>query len=163
MVTIKSYAHRFEIFVKLLFFCTSTYTVTKWLIKFIPPITTMPITHRLAGLFVDSVGIIVLIFGLISFVRLMRCFQNGEIFSQSAITHLQRITKIALIWALYTPINGSLLSIIMSLQNPPGQRLITVTFWLHDVINIFIFGLFVIIVSIMKEGSRLQQEQDLTI
>lgn len=118
---------------------------------------------RILGFLIDGVAFFILIWGFITLIKLMNYFSKGEIFSQQTINLFSRLSKLAFTWAIYTPIKDSFITTIMSLQNPPGHRIIQFAFTSSDIFNIFIFGFFVVISLIMQEGYKLKSEQDLTV
>lgn len=93
----------------------------------------------------------------------MRCLRRGEIFSQGTVFLFKRLSILALAWAVYMPVRNTLLTLVESLQYPAGARIISFTFGSDDIINIFIFGFFLVITSLMQEASALKEEQELTV
>jgi hypothetical protein len=183
MKNIKVYARRLEVFSYLLlpvlvvrvllkWFCDSvsgmdtlffSYNGSAQPFESIKNLSEIPMLHRILGLLFDGASVALLIGGLVGIAQLMRCFQSGDIFSVRTTTLLHKISKLALCWAVYTPINYMLLSLVTTLHNPVGQRAISVSFGSNDIVNIFVFGFFMIILSLMQEACRLKQDQDLTV
>jgi len=118
---------------------------------------------RLLGAFIDSISIALLLWGCICFIRLLRYYQRGEIFTADTLALFNKMSRIAFAWALYEPVNFTLLSIITSLANPAGQRVIAVGLTSNDLVHIVIVGLFMIITSLMQEAYTLKNEHDLTV
>lgn len=118
---------------------------------------------RILGFIIDAPAFSILILGFTTLIKLMHCFKQGEVFSEQTINLFNKLSKLAFIFAIYSPIKDSIITTIVSLQNPPGQRIIQFAFTSSDIINIFIFGFFVIISKIMQEGYKIKSEQDLTV
>jgi len=176
MQTVKIYARRLELLSKGLMLATPVFFCIKWFHDKFPLdndrmdfgietmiLREMPIPHRLLGMLVDSVSAMLLMSGLLIFMRLMQRYQAGEIFSTRALGGLEKLSKYAFVWAVYSPLSASILSVVTTLHNPPGSRMLTIGFGMHDIANIFIFGCLCVIASVMREGNALQSEQDLTV
>jgi hypothetical protein len=131
--------------------------------SFLGKIAQIPATHRLLGFLVDGISVALIFFGIITFVRIMRCLRQGDIFSRKTVFLFRRLSILALLWAVYTPVRNTLLTLVESLHNPAGQRIIAFTFGSDDVVNIFILGFFLVITSVMQEASALKEEQELTV
>jgi len=125
----------------------------------------MPLSHRLMALFVSCISLAILCRGIIVFNRLMQSFYQGELFSQATAQQLHTLSKVALAWAVYTPIQSTLLGLITTLHHGIGKKMITlsISFGTHDMINLMVFGAFVLATGLIQEGSKLKQEQDLTV
>ena len=144
----------------------SSYTLGNFFQDYQPSdhiITTMPLLHRLIGMLVDSIssGSLLIILWLIT--SIMNQFQKSETFSFSVVTLFTTISKLAFSLAIYTPINRSLLSVITSWHNGPGQRILTVSFGSADLFNILIFGFLMVMTLLMQYGTTLQNEHNLTV
>lgn len=119
--------------------------------------------QRLLGFVADGISMAILITAIYYAIRLMRCFRHGEIFSLHTICLLKNISKLALLWALYGPINIFIMSNFV-LTTSPEQRALTMAFATDDVIlKLIFFGFFFVIALMMQEGYRLKSEQDLTV
>ena len=123
----------------------------------------MPFLHRVLGMIIDSFSFGLLFFIFLLVARLMNYFQQGEIFTAATVMLISLIGKTTFYLALYTPINRIILSLVISLHNPPGQRFISASFEPSDVFNILAFGFFMVITLLMREGNFLQEEKNLTV
>lgn len=128
-----------------------------------PTIITMPLAHRLMAMIVDGISASLLIMILFLIIVIMQRIQQREIFSASIAHSFSKISKLAFAFAIYTPISQSLLSVITTLQNAPGQRILSISFGSAELFNIFIFGFFMVITLLIQQGTSLQNEQNLTV
>lgn len=124
---------------------------------------TLTVSQKLIGFFVSGISTGLIIFALFLIIKLMKFIQKNEYFSLHAIGLLKRITKIALLYTIYTPLCNTILSVILSFNNPPGQRVITLTFGSAEILNIIIFCFMFLIMTIFQKGYELKHEQELTI
>ena len=118
---------------------------------------------RITASLIDSISLILFIWGSICFIRLLRLYYRDEIFSAHTLALYATISRIAFVWTLYSPIKFTLLSMVTTLANPTGQQIIAVAISSNDLYHIFITGFFVWITSIMKTAYKLKQEQELTV
>lgn len=123
----------------------------------------MPFFHRLIGMIIDGFSFGLLIFIFLLVIKLMNYFQQNEIFTSATVAIISLIGKMTFYLALYTPINRTILSLVMSWHNPPGQRFISASFEPSDMFNILAFGFFMVITLLMREGNFLQEEKNLTV
>jgi hypothetical protein len=178
--SIKSRARFLELF---LFFCipliigSFIYTWTYGMIKdfsatdglsaLLPPPTictaSLSMFERLLGMFVDGVSVFLLVWALFCFIRILQGFQRGEIFAQHTLYLFAKMSRVVFAWALYDFFESIPLSLATTISHPVGHRVLGVSITSSNVINIFIVGCFLVISSIIYEGVRLKNEQDLTI
>lgn len=123
----------------------------------------IPFTHRLIGLFIDSFALGIICAGIIAFNRLMNRFREGDFFTSDIIQLLNTLSKLALCWAVYNPLRTTLLSVVTTLHKGVGSRIISVELGTKDIINVFIFICLILITALMQESFKLKKEQDLTI
>lgn len=119
--------------------------------------------QKISGFVVDSIGTALLVYVLILVIKLMKYIIEQKYFTFQNISILQKISKLALLYVLYFPISGVLLSIITTVHKGPGKRIISVAFSHHDIFNIMILCFMFIIITIFKKGYELEYEQKLTI
>ena len=123
----------------------------------------LPQAQRLAGFVIDGVGI-----GLICAIwwqlqRILKIFRSGEYFSPSVVGRFYNIGKLVLSSAVYGIAANMLLSLVYTLHNPAGQRVITLSIGNSDLLRVMAGVLFLLLMAIMKEGSKLENEHKLVI
>jgi hypothetical protein len=126
-------------------------------------VPTMPFAHRLLGMLIDSmvVGLLITIFWLISMI--MKKCENNETFSAATVTLFSNLSKYAFYLAIYTPINRMILSIVITMHNAPGHKVLTASLGSADLFNIFIFGIFMVMTLLLQQATNLQNEHNLTV
>ena len=127
------------------------------LTKSISPLT------KTFGVIIDLVPFFIFFLGIYYFIKILDHLKKGDIFSTDVFYIFKKLTRIALIWVIYHPLSYTLLGLVMTLNNPKGHRYLIVEFSFSDALNILLFGLFLIITSLMHEGLKLKKEQDLTV
>ncbi len=127
------------------------------LTKSISPLT------KTFGVIIDLVPFFIFFLGIYYFIKILDHLKKGDIFNTDVFYIFKKLTRIALIWVIYHPLSYTLLGLVMTLNNPKGHRYLVVEFSFSDALNILLFGLFLIVTSLMHEGLKLKKEQDLTV
>jgi len=124
---------------------------------------TPSIPLRLLAATVEGISVLLFLWGCIYFIKLLNLYCKGELFSQKILMFYRKIVWIGFLWTLYSPIKLSLLSVISTINNPAGQRLLSVTLRGEDIFHIFVVGSFLVLHSLTREAYKLKQEHDLTV
>lgn len=105
----------------------------------------------------------IIMYALSLLIQLFKNYENNEIFSYKNALAYQKLGYCVFYWVLGSIIHNTLLSLIISFNNPPGERMITVSFVGIDFLTI-VFGLVVLIVSwVMKEAYLIANENSHTV
>ena len=129
-------------------------------------LTHSPVNHipsvilRVVAATIDGVSALLFLWGAIYFIKLLTLYCKTEFFSANILTLYRKIIWIGFIWTLYNPLKHTLLSLVTTITNPPGQRILSVCFRSEDLFHIFIVGSFVILNALMHEAYKIKQEQD---
>jgi len=118
---------------------------------------------KLLAMMVEGVSVALLLIGCIYFFKLLDFYSKGEFFSKNVLGYYRKILWTAFLWTLYGPIKLTILSILTTINNPPGQRTLSVILGSEDLLHILIVGSLLVINLLMQEAFKLKQEQDLTV
>jgi hypothetical protein len=186
MTTIKRYSYLLEILGILAIFCTIGSFIAKWSYllgaysssnfftrmvaqEYAPFLTPSLLTKKflltdIAALLVDAIAPLLLIIAISCFIKLLHYYRASDnIFSTEALTRYKKVCRYALLWTLYNPINSMLLTLLLTLSNPPGHRFCQITLGSDDVAHAFIVGFFYFVALIMQEAATIKNEIDLTV
>jgi len=118
---------------------------------------------RLFAFLADMIPVSVVIFGLFRLRILFSLYEKALIFTEQNVDCFRSLGRALILWAVCDVIRTSLLSVILTLQNPPGQRMITVSFDSGEFTGVFV-GIVVLIISwVMDEGRKIEEEQALIV
>ncbi len=123
----------------------------------------LPWYLRLSGFLCDGVAVGIIALGFWYFIKLMAQLKKGDIFSIDVIELLNKLARVIFWFALYIPINRTLITLIATMQNPPGQRFLVATINFTDIFTLAASWFFVILTSLMRESRQLQEDRDLTV
>lgn len=112
----------------------------------------------LGAIVISSVPLIALASGLNNLRRLFQGYARGEYFSISAAVHLGKVGRGVILWVVSSFICTPLLSILVTLHAPPGQRLFTVSFTSADFVALFLAGCIAVVARILLRASEVDSE-----
>lgn len=105
-----------------------------------------------------AVPVAVMLWGLVNVRSLFGEFVHGRVFTASTATYLQRFGVAVLAQGALGPITATALALALSLNNPPGQRLLVLTFSSNDYVSVIVGGVLIAVAAVMREASRLADE-----
>ena len=116
-----------------------------------------PGSRLLAGAIV-AVPVGVMVLGLWHVRALFREFAAGRVLTESAARHLQIFGATVLAQAPLGPLTSIALTVGLTIANPPGQRMLAVSFSIHDYFALIVGGVLFAAASVMREAARLADE-----
>lgn len=131
----------------------------------IKALTQAPLTleTRLLAL-AASLGLsFILVYALVLLVRLFKNYERQEIFNFENTVLYTKLARTIFYWVIGNFIYTGALSVILSFNNPPGERVLELSFTGIDIMTLFLGVVVVIISWVMKEGYEISQEHSQTI
>lgn len=123
----------------------------------------LPLPTRLAGFAITLIPSGIMIFGIIILMRLFQLYQDGRIFHSENVTYLQTLSRTLIIFCIAGIITDALLSVVLTLHHPQGQRMISLGLEGQDFTLLIVGYIMATIARVMQEGCRLQEEHSLTV
>jgi len=123
----------------------------------------LPWSTRLLGL---AVSLISVGFGMLSLwwlIRLFSCFASGEFFTENTVKYIHRLGWTMVAGVVAAPIHEALLTLVLTIHNPPGQRMISISFESTDIQELVTAGIIILVSWIMEEGRKLREIDELTV
>lgn len=126
------------------------------------PITgDLPAFSRLLAFFTDLLPLSVLVYGLQVLARLFRLYENGIIFAKANVDCFNRLGRAMIIWMGCHFLSNSLISTVLTLHHPPGQRMITVGLEGSDFGALFVGGIVLTVTWVMDEARKIKEDQEM--
>jgi cellulose synthase/poly-beta-1,6-N-acetylglucosamine synthase-like glycosyltransferase len=120
-------------------------------------------TTRFFGFLASLIPLAVKMAGLYVLIKLFRLYENAEIFSSHNVACFRNLGRILMLWVISQLIYIPLISLVITYNNPPGERAIAVSLGSTD-LTALIVGVILLVVSwVMDEGRKLEDEQRLTV
>ncbi|RAI44891.1 DUF2975 domain-containing protein [Rhodoplanes roseus] len=110
----------------------------------------------LAMIYAVPLGI--MIWGLWQVRALFRDFAAGHVFTGDAAQRLRLFGLSVLLQGPLGPLTATVLALVLSLGNPPGQRYLVLTFSINDYVALIVGGVLIAIAAVMREAVRLADE-----
>lgn len=114
---------------------------------------------KFLALSVSAIPMTIKIAGVWILIKLFRLYEQGHIFTSSNVGCVRNLGKILIIWFVSTPIHIALLSIVLTFQNEPGERILAVRLESADVTALLVGVMLLVISWVMDEGRKLEDEQ----
>ena len=119
---------------------------------------TLTLGARFGALIVSTVSLGLVALALWTAASLFASFAAGQIFVPETGTRLRRLGLLLLLHAVLSPIVRTLISVIVTIGNNPGQRALAVSFSSQDLIVPLIAILLVMLGHIMAEAARIAED-----
>lgn len=113
---------------------------------------------RLLALLASTLHLGFLVFALWTVARLFRAFSSGAIFVPETGTLLRRIGVYLLLFAALAPVFRTLIGVIVTLANAPGQRALSISFGSQELVIGLIAALLVMLGHIMAEAAHIADD-----
>lgn len=108
-----------------------------------------------------TVGVDMLVFFFL--VKLFRLYSRGDIFSRENVRYIKLVGYTLLIGQALSPISGALTTIVLTINNPVGKRMVSVGLGDWNISKIIIALMIIVVSWIMDEGRKLKEEEALVI
>jgi len=95
--------------------------------------------------------------------RLFGLYAKGRIFTGDNVRCFHKVGRALIWWAGASFIHVPLSSVIMTLENGPGKRMLTVALSSDQAITLLLGGVVLLVSWVMDEGRKLEEDQALTI
>jgi hypothetical protein len=126
----------------------------------VPP---LPFTARCLGFVVTLIPMGVAMCGAFYLMQLFALYEQGHIFMMDNVRCFKKLSYVLIWWFVAGILYNSLLSVALTLHNPPGQRIMILELSSSDLTALLLGGILAVIAWVMEEGRKLQEDQDLTV
>ena len=116
--------------------------------------------NKLLGAVISAIPVGLLMYGVWQLRKLFAQFRQGQLFSESGASHLHAFAFMLLLSMLLTPVVGGLLSVVLTMSNPPGERALVLSLGSDNFEQLFLAGTLFAISWILREGCRLREENE---
>lgn len=123
----------------------------------------LPVKLQLVGFIVSLLPLSALTYGLLNLRKLFSFYKDGVIFSFEHVTLFRNTAQALVLWVVSSIIYESAKSVLFSIGNPPGNRVLSVGFSSAEMATLVVGGIVFFIAWIMDEGRILTEEKELTV
>lgn len=123
----------------------------------------LPGLTRFFAFLVDLIPLGAVMYGLGRLRSLFLLYENGLIFTEQNVRCFRSLGRTLIVWVVCHVVRTTLLSVILTIDNPPGKRIIALMFDSGDFAGVFV-GVVVLTISwVMDEGRKIQEDQALIV
>jgi hypothetical protein len=123
----------------------------------------LPRLSRFFGFLADLIPLGVMIYGLRRLRELFSLYERGLIFTADNVQCYRSLGRILFVWVACNVLNHTLLGLVLTIDNPPGHRLLVLALNSGDFTGMFVGAVVLTVSWIMDEARKIQEEQALII
>ncbi|WP_210645414.1 DUF2975 domain-containing protein [Pseudomonas sp. Tri1] len=112
----------------------------------------------LGGIFLSSIPLLALASGLANLRKLFKRYAQGQYFSSEAAVYLGKAGRAVALWVLLDFLCEPFLSLLMTINAPVGQRLLTLSITAPSFVALFLAACIAIIARILSQASEVDSE-----
>jgi len=118
----------------------------------------LSMSEKALGFLVSLIPVGIKLFILYSLIRLFKLYEQGHIFSEKHVRYIRHIGYSLLLSQIITPIYQGLMGLVLTWRNPPGERLVSMSFDQSNLGIMFMAFMIIFISWIMAEGCKLGKQ-----
>lgn len=123
----------------------------------------LPLNSRLIALAGGIPAIVVLVLALIGLKRLFALYERGIYFQAENVALFRLLARLAFCSVIADVINKTVLELARTINNPPGERLISIGLSSDHLKLMIVAAIIMIIGLVIDEGRKIQDEIELTV
>ncbi|CZF83917.1 MULTISPECIES: DUF2975 domain-containing protein [Grimontia] len=127
--------------------------------------TSAPLTleTRIFAAIASALPIGVLLYGMALLVKLFRRYESADIFSVDTANCYRMLGFTFFYWVLANLAFGGLISVILSFNNPPGERVLSLSLGSVDIVTVLCGFMILTVGWVMREAQIIAEEHQHTI
>lgn len=129
----------------------------------LPKISTLPMSTRLECYIIAMIPNFVVMFGLYHLIKLLKLYEIGLIFTKENINQIKICSYTIFVWFFANFLASTLLVLALTMNNPEGQRILSITFASKEFSALVIGTIAIFIAHIMEEARKIKDENDHTV
>ncbi|MGF1776732.1 DUF2975 domain-containing protein [Vibrio nomapromontoriensis] len=123
----------------------------------------LTLTTRLLAFLVSMLPCGILVYALGVLVTLFKSYEQSEVFTVRTANCFKKIGFAFFYWVLGGVIYSALISVTLSFNNPPGERILAISFVGLDALSVLCGFIILVVAWVMKEAQLIADEQQYTI
>tara|TARA_B100001996_G_scaffold127872_1_gene97033 strand:- start:170 stop:703 length:534 start_codon:yes stop_codon:yes gene_type:complete len=120
----------------------------------------LALPNRVLGFIFSMIPVALMIWGLSYLKALLKLFQRGIFFSKRNAQLLKNFAKMLFLSTLAIPISGALVSVAVTINNPPGQRSVIFNLGTDELGSFFAAAIFLVLAWVIREASVMSKDSD---
>lgn len=128
-----------------------------------PLVSILPPNVKAIAFLVNMIPVTLYMVIIAFLMRLFHLYGAGEVFSARVVKLYQKIAWVLLTVQLIKPFYSTLMGYVLTLINPPGQRMLYIGLNIQDFLMICVAGVVLLVSWIVAEYYTLHEEQEYTV
>ncbi len=118
---------------------------------------------RVLGFTVSMLKGAAVMYGLSILIKLFKLYEAGIFFSGDNVSCFKKISSALFGWVIAGIVATPLTALILTMNNPPGQHVVELSFQSADLTALIVGGILRVVAGVMGSAQSLQEESELTI
>lgn len=123
----------------------------------------LPLKTLMLAFLVSLIPASVAIYGIFNLKELFRLYEKAIVFSERNVNCFRSLGYTLIYWVIANLIFVMLISVVLTFNNSPGDRMMVAQFGITDIGTLIIGAVVVLVSWVMKEASKLENEQSYTV
>lgn len=123
----------------------------------------LSLSTRILAFIVSIIPCSVILYGLNQLIKLFKNYERGEVFTNDNVQRYKKLAYSLFAWVIAGICYDALISLVLSFNNPPGQRVISINFEGPDFVALVAGAVVLTIAYVMQEAHKLSDENKFTI
>lgn len=119
-----------------------------------------PYGARIICVMISMIPFAIIMLGFYHLIKLFKLYELGKIFDLESIEHMRMGAFTVLIWLIADMVIYTLDVLVLTINNPAGQRILSLHFRSVHFSTLVVAIVFIIITQIMDEARKLKDEND---
>ncbi len=164
----------FRLLFTVLIFCIPIITLLYWLFFNVLPVgfttdlpvvvnQTLPLKTLVLAFLISLIPAFVAIYGMINLQKLFTLYEKAIVFSGQNVKCFRHLGYALIYWVLANLVFTILISIVLTVNNSPGERMIVAQFGISDIGTLIIGAVIILVSWVMDEAAKLEDEQAHTV
>jgi len=171
---IQRVSRTFRRLLTVLIFCVPVITLMYWLFfNFLPfgftaelPVAinqTLPLKTLLLAFLASLIPVSVAIYGMVNLQKLFKLYEKAIVFSEQNVKCFRHLGYALIYWVFANLIFTLLISIVLTFNNAPGERMMVAQFGVSEIGTLIIGAVIILVSWVMNEAEKLEDEQAHTV
>ncbi|RED53506.1 DUF2975 domain-containing protein [Aestuariispira insulae] len=119
---------------------------------------TLDIWQKISCFLVTMVSQGILLYGIWRLQKLFAAYQRGEMFEVETTAHLRAFSISLLIYMLAKPLVGGVITVLLTMNNPVGQRVLEIDVSSDDLFQVLLGAVMLVVAWTLNEGAKAVRE-----
>jgi len=127
------------------------------------PIHSLTLSSRFGAILISFIPAGMWMMALYYLIKLFKLYERNQIFTANNVIFIKKIGCALFAEVMARFLLEPFLSLIVTMHNPPGHRMMVVSFGTPDFAGLMFSGIVILVAWIMQEGQKLKEESEFVV